>query len=248
MHILPGVDDGARTLDDAIAMAQEALADGVRTVAATPHVRGDYPTSAGVMESRLTELRDALKDEGIPLEVLPGAEIALDRLPLVTEEERARFGLGGNRRCLLLEFAYYGWPLALHGVVLDLCTRGVIPVLAHPERNGDVQAEPDRLRPLVTAGALVQVTAASIDGRLGRRPRDAGLELVERGLAHLIASDGHTPDIRGVGMREAAQKVGDEALASWLTEAVPGAIVAGEPIPLRPAVRRRPRSRLFGRR
>lgn len=248
MHILPSVDDGARTLDDAIAMAADALADGVRTVAATPHVRGDYPTSADVMEARLGELRDALADAGIPLEVLPGAEIALDRLPLVSEEERARFGLGGNRRCLLLEFAYYGWPLALHGVVLDLCARGVVPVLAHPERNGEVQGEPDRLRPLVTAGALVQVTAASIDGRLGRRRRETGLELIERGLAHLIASDGHTPDIRGVGMSAAAQAVGDEALASWLTEAVPGAIVAGEPIPPRPAPSRRAGRGLFRRR
>jgi protein-tyrosine phosphatase len=247
MHILPGVDDGARTMHDAIAMAEAAVADGVRVVAATPHVRGDYPTSAERMASGLAELRAELRTAGVLIEVLPGAEIALDRLPLLSGEERERLGLGGNPRCLLLEFAYYGWPLALPAIVVDLRSQGVLPVLAHPERNGDVQAGPERLRPIVTAGALVQVTAAAIDGRLGRRSRDTALELVERGLAHLIASDGHTPDIRNVGMSSAAHAIGDEALARWLTEDVPAAIVAGAEIPARPPASVRTRGRRFGR-
>ncbi len=97
------------------------------------------------------------------------------------------------------------------------------------------QARPERLRPIVLAGALVQVTAASLDGRIGRRARDTGFELVEAGLAHLIASDAHTPDVRGIGMSEAAIAVGDEALAGWLTLGVPAAIVDGGPFSAQPA-------------
>lgn len=245
-HILPGVDDGARTLDDSLGMAEAAVADGVRVIAATPHVRDDHPTEAATMERLVAELRGALAEAGIPLDVRPGGEIDLDRLDRLGAAELARFGLGGNPAYVLLEFPYYGWPLGLEARVLDLRAHGVTPVIAHPERSAEVQAGPERLRPIVLAGALVQVTAASLDGRIGRRVRDTGFELVEAGLAHLIASDAHTPDVRGIGMSEAAIAVGDEALARWLTLDVPAAIVDGGPFPARPA--RQPRRRGLFRR
>lgn len=244
-HILPGIDDGARSLEDALGMARAALADGITTIAATPHVRSDYPTSADTMERTVGELRAALAGEGLGLELLPGGEIALDRLDLLGAEDLARFGLGGSPTYVLLEFPYEGWPVALPSIVLGLRTRGVTPVIAHPERSWSVQADPERLRPIALSGALCQLTAASLDGRLGRRNRDAAFELLERGLAHLVASDAHTPDIRGIGMSGAADAVGDPALARWLTEAVPAAIIAGEPVPATPAPVRRP-SRLRG--
>jgi protein-tyrosine phosphatase len=239
-HILRGIDDGARTLDDSLDMADAAVEDGVRILAATPHVRDDFPTSAALMERRVAELRRALADEGIPLDVRPGAEIALPRLEDMSDDQRVRLGLAGNPSCVLLEFPYFGWSFALNVWVLKLATQGVIPVIAHPERNSEVRNDPERLRPLVHAGALGQVTAASLDGRLGRKARDAGLDLIDRGLAHLIASDAHTPDVRGIGMSAAAEAVGDEALAYWLTSEVPAAIVAGEPVPVRPPRARRP--------
>jgi protein-tyrosine phosphatase len=98
----------------------------------------------------------------------------------------------------------------------------------------------------VLAGALVQLTAASIDGRLGRPARAAAFDLIDHSLAHLIASDAHTPDIRSIGMRAAGEAIGDEDLARWLTRDVPGAIVAGQPAPAPPATSRgRPRLRRF---
>jgi tyrosine-protein phosphatase YwqE len=81
---------------------------------------------------------------------------------------------------------------------------------------------------------LVQLTAASVDGRLGRRPQAASRTLLGLGLAHLIASDAHAPSVRAVGLSAAAQEVGDPALARWLTEGVPGAIVDGSELPQRP--------------
>lgn len=238
-HILPGVDDGAATMEDSLEMARTASADGITAVAATPHVRDDYPTSAGTMERLVRQLGQALTRSGIPLEVRPGGELALDRLAALGGAELTRFGLGGNPAYLLVEFPYYGWSLALESAILRLRSQGVTPVLAHPERNAEVQARPARLEALVQAGALVQVTAASLDGRIGKRARAAGFELLERGTAHMIASDAHTPEVRGIGMSAAAAAVGDDALARWLTDDVPAAILAGNPIPERPAPRRR---------
>ncbi len=244
-HILPGFDDGSRTLEDALDMARAAVADGIRAVAATPHVRHDYPTEPVRMQRAVAELRAALVEAGIPLDVLPGGELALDRLDLLSEEELAGFGLGGNPDFLLLETPYTGWPLALPEQVRALSARGVVPVLAHPERNPDVQRDPERLRPLVLMGALCQVTASSLDGRIGKQARRTGLALVESGLAHLVASDAHTPDVRGIGMTDAAASVGDEPLARWLTHGVPASIVGGTELPPRPSAR--PRRRLFRR-
>ena len=112
-------------------------------------------------------------------------------------------------------------------------------MLAHPERNPEVQARPELLAPIVGRGTLVQLTAASLDGRIGRQPQKTGLRLLELGLAHLLASDAHAPTVRQIGMSAAARTVGDENLARWLTEDVPAALVGGSDIPPRPERRRR---------
>ena len=237
-HILPGLDDGARTLEESVAIARAAVADGIRVVAATPHVRDDYPTEVTEMQEGVAELREALTVEGVELDVLTGGEIALDHLALLDTDELARFGLAGNRNYLLLEFPYYGWPLDLETRAFELRGNGFVIVLAHPERNAEVQSAPARLQRLVEQDALVQLTGASVDGRLGRTARKTAFQLLELGLAHLVASDAHTPDVRAVGLASAAEAVADIALARWLTEAVPAAIVAGNQIPDRPPARR----------
>jgi protein-tyrosine phosphatase len=234
-HILPGLDDGAATLEDALAIAEAAVEDGIRVIAATPHVRADYPTSPEQMEQLVEKLRQELRAADVPLELLPGGEIALDRLPDLGDDELRRFGLAGNPKCLLLEAPYFGWPLGIEDTVFQLQLRGFRVVFAHPERNGDVQASPELLTPLVERGMLVQLTAASLDGRLGPGAQKTARRLLELGLAHLLASDAHAPDLRQIGMSAAARAVGDNDLSRWLTEDVPAAIVAGSEIPARPA-------------
>jgi len=241
-HILAGLDDGAATIEDSIGMARAALADGITTLAATPHVREDYPTTADEMERGVAALRAALAAEGLGLQLVPGGEIALDRLETLDDSELGRFALGGGRY-LLLEFPYRGWPLRLETWTQELYGRGFDVILAHPERNAD--ATPERLRRLVEQGVLIQVTSASIDGRLGRNARTAAFKLLELELAHLIGSDAHAPELRAVGMRAAADALGDPALATWVTEEVPGAILAGGPVPTRPLARRRGLTRIF---
>jgi protein-tyrosine phosphatase len=233
-HILRGLDDGARSLEDSLEIARAAVEDGITVIAGTPHVRDDWPTDAGVMEYRVAELNAELQQAGVPLEVRPGGEIAVEWLARLSHDELRRFGLGGNPRYLLVETPYYGWPLALAGRLFSLRVAGITPVLAHPERNAEVQAHPDRLDPLVEGGVLVQVTAASIDGRIGRRSQECARRLVEGGLAHMLASDAHHALVREVGMTAAAKAVGGGALAQWLTVDVPAAILADSPIPKRP--------------
>ena len=242
-HVLPGVDDGPRTLDESLAILRAAAEDGITRIAATPHVRDDHPTSPETMERGVDELNRAARDAGIPIDVLPGGELDIEYAARFDNATLARFGLGGNATVLLLECPYSGWPLDLRDVVFRLAARGFSVVLAHPERNPDVQADPELLRPLVDAGVLVQLTAASIDGRSGSSARRTSRVLLDGGLAQLIAGDAHAPQVRAVGLASAAAGLGDAALARWLTEDVPAAVVAGSPLPARPKQGKR---RFFG--
>ncbi len=243
-HLLYGLDDGARDLDETLAIARSMADDGVTTAAATPHVRADYPTTPEQMEQRLADVQAAIRREGIPLDVLPGAEIALDVLPSLDADQRRRFGLGGNPRLLLLEIPSSGFPVALTQIVWELTSSGTVAVIGHPERNAGVQSRPGHLEDVVRAGGVVQLTAASVDGRLGKRAERCSKDLLELGLVHLIASDAHAPGVREAGLSAACEVVDDDALARWLTCEVPAALLADEALPARPVRRRR---RIFAR-
>ncbi|MGA9761409.1 MAG: CpsB/CapC family capsule biosynthesis tyrosine phosphatase [Gaiellaceae bacterium] len=239
-HILAGVDDGARSLEESVEIAAAAVRDGIAVMAATPHVRDDFPTAAATMERLVLELNEALRQKSIPLQVLGGAEIAIPQLLSLTTEELRRFALAGNPHYLLVEFPYLGRPLSLESEIRNFGQRGITLVLAHPERNPEVQLDPGSIEPLVAAGALVQLTAAAVDGRLGRRNKRTAHRLIATECAHLIASDAHWPGLRQVGIGSAAATVDDRQLADWLTREVPAAIVQNDPIPPRPTARKKP--------
>src|SRR5262249_51118466 len=131
-HILPGLDDGARTPADSLALARAAAAVGVTKIAATPHVRDDFPTSPAPIEAELAALRERLVAEGSSVNVVAGGELALDRVERLTPEDVSRFALGGSGRYLLVEFPYYGWPFTLENQLRRLRGQGFLPVLAHP--------------------------------------------------------------------------------------------------------------------
>jgi protein-tyrosine phosphatase len=240
-HILAGLDDGARTLDESYEMARVAVAEGVTVVAATPHVREDFPTSARVMEEAVAELNSDLATNEIDLEILPGGEVDLEWLTTMSEDDQRRFSIAQNGRYLLVELPLVGWPLSLETQIFALRSVGVTPLLAHPERNSEVQANPSVVERLVRGGARVQVTAASLDGRLGRRASQACRRLLDLGLVHVLASDAHAPDVRRGGLAQAVAALRDDGLARYLTWDVPAAIVAGDPVPVRSVGDRRRR-------
>ncbi|MES1248558.1 MAG: CpsB/CapC family capsule biosynthesis tyrosine phosphatase [Actinomycetota bacterium] len=234
-HVLPALDDGPA--DDAAARAilVAARADGIEAIAATPHVRADHPTTAAQMEAGVERVRGF----GVDIRVLTGGELDLEFLRSLDDATLRRFGLGGNPGLLLVETPFYGWPMSLPDDIFGLQLRGFRILLAHPERNGDVQEQPELVRRLVDAGVSVQLTAGSVDGRLGRRAAATAKQLLDLGLAHCIASDAHAPHVRAVGMRDAIAALGDAALGRWLTEDVPAALLEGHELPARPASRRR---------
>jgi protein-tyrosine phosphatase len=225
-----------RSLAEARALALTAIEEGVSVIVATPHVRDDYPTTPEVMEEAVALVRADFAIQGIPVEILHGAEVDLSMLWAIPPEELRRLTIAQTGRYLLLEFPYRGWHLALDSAVSRLVQLGVVPLLAHPERNPEVQDRPDRVRGLVEAGALVQITAASLEGVRDRAAQAAAIRLLDLGLVHVLASDAHGPHISRDGLGAAARSLGDPALARYLTLDVPGAIIAGRPVPTRPRV------------
>ncbi len=244
-HILPGIDDGARTIEDSREIALRSVADGITAIAATPHVKDRYPTTAQAMEEGVVQLQRDFDAEGIPLDVLTGGELDLDHVLALDDGELRKFTLAGTGRYLLIECPYFGWPLGLEHALANLRYDGVTPILAHPERNPEVADNPELVARAVRAGALVQLTAASIEGRVGRRSKASAGDLLKRGLAHLVASDAHTADVREAGLATAAATIGDSGLARYLTVETPAAIVAGEDVPDVPPSGRRRRLRYF---
>lgn len=238
-HVLAGLDDGACDLDASVEMAYAMALDGVTVVCGTPHVRDDFPTSVDAMAEALAQVRDAVAAAGIDIEIRGGGEIALDRLPTLDARARARFGLGGNPMLLLLEMPYSDWPNDLAHTCAQLHLEHIVPVLAHPERNAVVQKHPEVLEDAVRAGAYVQLTAASVDGRLGRAAASCARRLLKLELAHCIASDAHGPGVREAGMSAAARAVGGGEMAQWLTYDVPNALLTNRPPPPRPSLPRR---------
>lgn len=246
-HVLPGIDDGADSFDDSVEIARAAERDGIDVLAATPHVRSDYPTAPAMMLLLLADLREELRVEGVDVDLRPGGEVAIDMIATLGLDGLRGFCLAGNPRYLLVETPHHGWPVGIAETFFTLRLGGMTPVLAHPERNLVVQEDPKRLRPLVDGGMLVQLTASSLDGRAGRRVAQTAHRLVELELAHLVASDAHRPTVRRVGMAAALETLGDVDLACWLGRDVPAAIAHERPLPDRPARRSRRRLARSGR-
>jgi protein-tyrosine phosphatase len=247
-HLLPGIDDGPSSIPESVEMARVAVEAGIRTVVCTPHMHRAYPdTSPEVIHRGVARLREELAREEVPLEILPGAEISLERLASLSEADLGALTLG-NGSWLLLELPFHGWPLSLPQILYDLELRGFGAVLAHPERAESVQRSPDRLRDAVGRGALVQVTASSFSGEHGSAARRAAVGLLQQGLITFLASDAHGVNWRPPDMREglaaaAAELDVEEEQLAWAVEAGPRLVVEGRPVrPPRLTPARKPRA------
>lgn len=247
-HILFGLDDGAPDLGASVALAAAAVTDGTRQMVATPHVSEEYDPDLDTIGRRTGELNAALAREALPLAVLPGAEVALSRLPDLSDDELQALSLGGGG-CVLVESPYSSSAPFLDEALFDLQIRGFTPMLAHPERSPVLQADRERARRLIARGVLCSITAGSLAGRFGSRARRTALELLADGVVHSIDSDAHDlggrPPGLSAGLAAAEEELpGLGAQVDWYARAAPAAILAGELLPPAPTPPRRQRSGL----
>jgi len=196
-HVLPGVDDGPDTVEDALDLLRALEDEGVVLVAATPHVHPAYPTSVALRDQRLQVIRDAATAAGLGIEIVAGGEIDLEYASGYDDEQVRAFALGGGP-AVLLEFPWGPTcPLALAPTCRDLRLRGFLPIVAHPERARPVQQRPERLDDVVMSGAVCQITTGSLAGRFGETAQRTAFALLREQRGHLIASDAHGVASRG---------------------------------------------------
>src|SRR5437763_165238 len=194
-HILPGVDDGAASLDESLAMARFYAADGITHVVATPHCHRHCRMLRADVLPRVTRLNEELAAAGVPLAVLPGSEVQVTDSAAYRREFEAGLycHLGDRPAFTLLEFNWKPeqYPPDAAELIAWLRGRGTTPIVAHPERHGFFADDPDRLRALVEAGAWLQVTVDSLLGNHGPAPRSSGEALLRAYPDAVLATDAH---------------------------------------------------------
>jgi len=229
-HIIWGVDDGARTREESIAMLRLAAETGTTDIVATPHCDSQFKFDAAVRDERI---RDLMQATGGTPRIHPGCDFRLsfDNIQLALEEPQ-RFTINGLRY-LMVEFADTLIPPTTGDIFERLLGRGICPVITHPERNPMLRTGLERLKDWTQMGCLVQVTAQSLTERFGKTAQESAWTLLRQGLVHVIASDAHDTENRPPRLDAAREiltrEMGAEA-ADLLLVSNPAAILAGEPV------------------
>jgi protein-tyrosine phosphatase len=254
-HLLPRIDDGPGTWEETMAMLQQAVEDGIKEIAITHHILGnaDYEREAEIIE-KFNELQQRIENDNIPVRIHLGAE-------LYSQPDMELFHTistyNNNKKYFLVEFPMQGIPRFAAETFFNLTAKGMIPVIAHPERNAGIIRRPDRAYDFVQGGALLQLNAGSITGRHGARVRDTAEILLNSNLFHLVGSDAHNTTRRPMKLERAFELI----LEGWGPDRVkqmfqsnPRKVLAGEklippeptpPAPLKKSVTKKLK-RFFG--
>jgi protein-tyrosine phosphatase len=234
-HILPQVDDGAKSWEIATEMCRMAAADGITHTVATPHANEEYAYNREEHTARLQELQKAAGE-------LPALSLGCDfhfSFDNVQDAIKApeRYSIAGTLY-LLVEFSDFGLSRYINDAIYHLRAGGLVPIVTHPERNRMLQNHPENVLAFVDEGCLVQVTASSYTGRWGSGARKAAEWLLKHDAVHVLATDAHDtehrPPVLSAG-REAVAKIVGQDIARALVEDNPAAIVAGQAVPYLPA-------------
>ncbi|HEY8463435.1 MAG TPA: CpsB/CapC family capsule biosynthesis tyrosine phosphatase, partial [Bacillota bacterium] len=233
-HIIPGIDDGAVDEGTAAAMLQLAFENGTKTIVATPHViEGEWLPEWERIVAGCELLQRLSHQLQLELSIIPGAEVALkmDLLDNLITGPGAYCINGG--KYLLLELPAFEIPSYTEDFFFKLLTRGITPVLAHPERHPQINREPELVMEWVSKGVLIQINGASFIGKLGERIAKTTELLLLNELVHCIGSDAHGIHSRRPRLSETAAKlellVGEAATRRILVEN-PQKIIAGETV------------------
>ena len=225
-HVLPGLDHGARDGAEAQTMCRIAAEDGIRTLAATPHVSEMFPNSRERILAAVEQLRLQVRKARIPIEIVAGGDyhISPDLGPHTV------LTLNNNGRYFLLEFPYHVLPPNSDTYVAGLVKRGLTPIVTHPERIFTLHGREKRLEALIRKGALVQVTAGSLAGSFGPDCARSAVRMLKKGWVHVLATDSHwadeRPPVLSKGVEAAAAIIGEEAALRLVNEN-PRAILDG---------------------
>lgn len=228
-HILPQLDDGSRNLKESLEMARLAVESGVTAVAATPHcVNG----GAREIRDRVILLREALEEAEIPLRLYMGMELygTADTAYLLSSGKLLT--LNGSKYPLI-EFSFRGTGAQETDILKDVIRAGFRPIVAHPERYAFVREQPQIINYWKELGCLFQVNRGSLLGRFGGGARDMGMELVRRGFASVVASDGHSSQMRTPWMEDVRlllEQTVSPAAAQWLLQNNPSLILRNQPL------------------
>jgi protein-tyrosine phosphatase len=203
-HLLPGIDDGPNSWEESVKLAKLLSNEGVDTAIATPHwIKGsEWQTDSSHVLELVNELNLKLGEEKIALNVLPGMEIGINENLVDLTRNGKILTLGGGNH-ILVETPYVSIPYGIKEIIFRLKVSGIEPILAHPERCGEIQSNPKALKDIVDSGALIQVTTSSLLGYFGKRAKECAISLAKEGLVHFVASDAHSPDKRPPIIKEA---------------------------------------------
>lgn len=242
-HILPGLDDGAKTMEDSLAMAEDAIADGITQVVATPHASSDYSFDFQHVRAAAEQLNEKLAGR---LAVATGCDFHLNHENLLALRKDARAYCIHQKDYLLVEFNNFSIPPSVDQTLHELQLAGIRPIVTHPERNGILRTHPERLQKWIAHGSYVQVTAGSLAGVFGPGPQQYAWKWLASGLVHFISSDAHNTTRRPLKLKFAfdavAAQMGEHIAKSVFVEN-PLAAFEGRPLPYVPEIAANPEPR-----
>ncbi|WP_367366260.1 tyrosine-protein phosphatase [Lentilactobacillus buchneri] len=210
-HLLPGVDDGSKSMDISLKLANDAVRDGIDYALLTPHhMNGVYLNHKKAVIQQTQEFQVELDRHKISLKVFPGQEVRIngDLLTALDQDDILFADEGG--RYLMLEFPDDDVPSYTSNMIYELMQRGIIPIIVHPERNTKIMKQPDILYDLLNKGCLSQITAGSYVGTFGHKVQKFTKQLIQTGQANIFASDAHDLPNRKYEMNNAFKKLTHE--------------------------------------
>ena len=203
-HILPDLDDGASNLDEALEMVRRAAAAGTKYITATPHyIEGTYQNQRRKILDKLEILKKRVEIEGIDITLIPGSEVMIiPELPQLVEKGEI-LTINDANQYLLFELPFMEIPSYTEQVIFELQLKGITPIIAHPERNRKIAADPEVLRNLILKEVLVQVNAGSLAGLYGQDIKSTAEKMVQHKLVHFLGSDAHSLSGNPTNLNEA---------------------------------------------